>query len=200
MPCPHKFAEDLLLERLDFQPEILIIGTFNPAWNILDNTAPWFYGRTRNNYFWDVLPRLFGKKPLRQDAPSTWKAFCRQHRIALTDFIASINDADIHDPVHIDYLKNFRDDLIVKHFQSFNFIDIPTLLAKHPLIKRVYLTRSINDRFWRQRWQPVVEYGNQQHILTQTLLTPSGSARFQIPKDMTVSLVDFIFTQWRDNW
>jgi hypothetical protein len=54
MPCPHKFQKCLNLDKLDFAPETLIVGTFNPAWPE-DNYAEWFYGRTGNNYFWDVL-------------------------------------------------------------------------------------------------------------------------------------------------
>lgn len=32
MPCPHKFQEDLNLDKIDFKPETLIQGTFNPTW------------------------------------------------------------------------------------------------------------------------------------------------------------------------
>jgi hypothetical protein len=200
MPCPHKFITDLNLERLDFKPTTLIVGTFNPAWDNLGNYAQWFYGRTRNNYFWNVLPRLYGEQPLRQASPSEWKAFCRRHQIALTDLIASIDDAEYTNADHIDNLQNYRDDLIARHFRQFTFVDISSLLAKHPTIKHVYLTRSINDAFWQKRWQPVEVYCNIHEIICKTLLTPSGGARFRIPKGVKISLGDFIFEQWRDNW
>lgn len=32
MPCNHKFLEFLNLEKLDFTPTTLIVGTFNPEW------------------------------------------------------------------------------------------------------------------------------------------------------------------------
>jgi len=200
MTCLHKFSKDLSLERIDFQPTTLIVGTFNPGWDNLGNRALWFYGRTRNNYFWDVLPRLYGEQPLRQATPTEWKALCKQHRIALTDLIASIDDADSNNPTHIGYLKNYRDDLIALQFKQFTFVDIPNLLARHPTITQVYLTRSINDPFWRQLWQPVNDYCRQHDIKAQTLLTPSGSARFQKPKGDNISLGDFIFGQWQNNW
>jgi len=57
MACNHKFKKYLKLEKLDFIPETLIVGTFNPAWPA-GNYAEWFYGRTSNNYFWEVLPNL----------------------------------------------------------------------------------------------------------------------------------------------
>lgn len=47
MPCNHKFQEDLNLERLDFKPTTLIVGTFNPEWPD-GNQAQWFYGRTHD--------------------------------------------------------------------------------------------------------------------------------------------------------
>lgn len=200
MPCVHKFAKDLQLEHIDFQPATLIVGTFNPGWDHLGNTAEWFYGRTRNNYFWDVLPKLYGEKPLRQGTPSEWKAFCCQYKIALTDLIGCINDADHDNPAHTEHLKNYRDDLIAKHFKAFTFVDLPSLLTQHPSIKQVYLTRSINDAFWRQRWQPVEAYCQNHEISCKTLLTPSGGARFRMPKGVKLSLGDFIFEQWQNNW
>ncbi|CAG7857529.1 hypothetical protein MCAMS1_02391 [biofilm metagenome] len=197
MGCSHKFADNLLLEHLDFKPTTLIVGTFNPGWGRLENTAEWFYGRTRNNYFWDVLPRLHGEKSLRQATPAEWKTFCKQYRIALTDLIASINDADSHDSQHHNYLQSYRDDLIVRHFHEFSFVNIQSLFARHPTLTQVCLTRSINEPFWRQLWQPVIAYDQQHGIKVTALLTPSGSARFQVPKGAKVSLPDFILEQWR---
>jgi hypothetical protein len=200
MACLHKFIADLNLERLNFEPSTLIVGTFNPGWDKLGNYAPWFYGRTRNNYFWDVLPRLYGENSLRQATPTEWKILCTNNRVALTDLIASINDADYGNPKHIGYLKNYQDDLIVRHFRQFTFVDIPKLLTRHPTIKQVYLTRSNNDTFWRQRWQPVEAYCQSHEILCKTLLTPSGGARFRMPKGVNISLGDFIFEHWQNHW
>ncbi len=200
MPCIHKFKASLNLERLDFKPDVLITGTFNPGWDHLENYATWFYGRTRNNYFWDVLPRLYGKNPLRQARPAEWKAFCRANRIALTDLIASIDDADPDHPDHAGYLKTYRDDLITRHFRQFTLVDIPKLLAGNPTISKVYLTRSTNAPFWRQLWQPVEEYAQLHSIKTQNLMTPSSGARFQVPKGKNISLGDFIFEQWLNTW
>lgn len=200
MACIHKFHEDLPLNRIDFKPSSLIIGTFNPGWDNLGNTAEWFYGRTRNNYFWDVLPRLYGEQPLRQALPSDWKAFCKQHRIALTDLIARIDDADIANPNHVAYLKDYRDDLIARHFHQFSFVDISSLLSQHPTIRQVYLTRSVNDLFWRRLWQPIDNYCQTHGISAKTLLTPSGRARFQMPQTKAMTLANFIFQQWQNNW
>ncbi|MBD0333667.1 MAG: hypothetical protein ICV66_13555, partial [Chitinophagaceae bacterium] len=92
MACLHKFHLYLNLERLDFEPTTLIVGTFNPSWPAT-NTAEWFYGRThdkqgtQNNNFWDVLPRLYGGDSLINKTPTEWKTFCHNKQIAITDII-----------------------------------------------------------------------------------------------------------------
>jgi hypothetical protein len=200
MACLHKFADDLFLERLSFQPITLIIGTFNPGWDKLNNTATWFYGRRRNNYFWDVLPRLYGQHDLRPANHHDWKTFCHRNSIALTDLIYSIDDADDNNPDHFAYLSSYRDDLIAKYFKRFTYIDIPVILAKQKTIKHIYFTRSINEAFWWQRWQPIDNYCEKHGIKAKPLLTPSGGARFQMPKDQQLTLRDFIFQQWQNSW
>jgi hypothetical protein len=200
MACIHKFSNDLNLERLDFAPTTLIVGTFNPGWDNLGNYAPWFYGRTNSNYFWDALPRLYENNSLRQASVTEWKAFCKRNRIALTDLIYSIDDADANNSGHIAYLSSYRDDLIAKYFKRLTYVDIPGILAKKNTIKHIYLTRGINAAFWRQRWQSIENYCEKYGIKTQTLLTPSGGARFQMPKDKNISLRDFIFQQWENSW
>ncbi|MEQ1484159.1 hypothetical protein [Methyloglobulus sp.] len=200
MPCIHKFANDLNLERIDFEPTILIVGTFNPGWNNLGNYAQWFYGRTNNNYFWDVLPRLYENSNLRLVPCAEWKAFCSHHKIALTDLIYSIDDADSDNQTHINQLKNYRDDAIARHFHRFTLVDIPAILENHPTITHAYLTRQTSANFWQQKWLPIVQYCNENGIKTQILLTPSGSARFQMPKSTDITLRDFIFKRWQNSW
>ncbi|NOU20388.1 MAG: hypothetical protein HOO93_01120 [Methyloglobulus sp.] len=200
MACIHKFASDLNLDCLDFEPTTLIVGTFNPGWENLGNYAQWFYGRTNNNYFWDVLPRLYENSNLRLARHTEWKAFCSRHKIALTDLIYSIDDADSNNQAHINQLKNYRDDAIARHFHQFTLVSIPAILENHPTITHVYLTRQTTADFWQQRWLPIVRYCNENSIKTQTLLTPSGSARFQMPKGVDITLRDFIFNRWQNSW
>ena len=200
MACIHKFASYLNLERIDFEPATLIVGTFNPGWDNLGNSAQWFYGRTHNNYFWDVLPRLYEHINLRQAPHTEWKAFCNRYRIALTDLIYSINDADSNNQEHINQLKNYRDDAIARHFHQFTEVNIPEILSNHPSITHVYLTRHTANNFWQQRWLSVVRYCNENAKRTQTLLTPSGSARFQMQKGVDLTLRDFIFKHWQNSW
>lgn len=87
MPCNHKFRKHLLLQGLDFEPETLIVGSFNPEWPE-NNTAQWFYGRTENTYLWDVLPRIYGEPSLMDSPVADWQDFCKRNKVAFTDLIS----------------------------------------------------------------------------------------------------------------
>lgn len=208
MPCSHKFQSYLVLDKLDFVPETLIVGTFNPAWPE-GNYAEWFYGRTGNNYFWDVLPRLYSpdlnlRKP--EFGPVDWKQFCRKHEVAITDLIYCIEDADPKDESHRKALKTYSDAAISKHFQQITFTDILGILERFPSIKNVYLTTQAKIDLFNNRWSAVEEYGKSNGVNVRRLLTPSASARFQMgnykkenPKDKT-PLRNFIYKNWLEVW
>ena len=208
MPCPHKFQEYLNLEKIDFLPEILIVGTFNPAWPE-GNYAEWFYGRIRNNYFWDVLPRMIDPElSLRQKGihTSEWKLFCKQNKIALTDLIYSIEDADSQDSAHRETLKSYSDASICRHFLEITFTDILGILVRFPTIKQVYLTTQATIEVLNTKWIEIENYGLQNGLMVKRLLTPSASARFQMgtyksdnPLDKT-PLRNFIYQQWKNTW
>jgi hypothetical protein len=206
MQCRHKFQIYLNLERLDFEPSVLIVGTFNPAWPD-NNSADWFYGRVHNNYLWDVLPRLFHHDSnLRRLGPSQWKSFCSANRIALTDLISSIDDADIENIRHQEVLSTYLDTSIAKYFTKFTFTQITALLRKNPSIKNIYLTRQKGLPLFDNQWKLVEEYATQNSLHVKNLLTPSASARFQIqdyklanPTDRT-PLRNFIYESWKKEW
>lgn len=204
MPCYHKFSDYLNLETLDFEPTTLIVGTFNPEWPI-GNNATWFYGRTGNNYFWDVLPRIYNQPSLINNNEITWKSFCRNNNIAITDIISCIGDADEPLENHQTLLENYSDKNIAQ-FNNHAFTDIIQLLLNHPTIDNVYLTRGVGEKFWRNIWQPVKNYCNQNNITCKELLTPSGNARFQYGKykkanpNIQITLPDFIKMKWMEKW
>lgn len=206
MACNHKFIDDLSLTKIDFVPTTLIVGTFNPAWP-KTNTAEWFYGRTQRNYFWNVLPRLYGDKSLIQKKPEDWKSFCKEKQIALTDLITSIQDADETKIDDIELLAGYSDKAIATGFKKFDLTDTPQLLKLHPSIKNVYLTRSTGDPFWRKLWSPAQAYTLQKKNIRQvTLITPSGYAYYQQGKynnlhpESKISVQDFILMKWKESW
>jgi hypothetical protein len=201
MPCDHKFKKHLYLKTLDdFEPTKLIVGTFNPLWPS-NNEAEWFYGRTNNNYFWDILPRLFNENSLIDGNPDDWKLFCKRNKIAITDLISCIKIPDENNQEHVKNLKGFSDSSITKNFHQFDFVDIVELLIKFNTITNVYFTRSADDPFWKKRWEPVMKYCNENGKKCDTLLTPSSNARFQKKNhDKNKDLKDFILSRWEKEW
>lgn len=206
MACKHKFYKYLHLKNLDFEPKTLIIGTFNPSWPE-DNYAAWFYGRTNNNYFWDVLPRMFNLPSLRKDGgPKEWKTFCSQNKVAITDFIASINDADEGNEAHCGVISKFKDTEFADTFDEFERTGIVDLLRDHPSIRSVYCTRQEGVKLFDDEIKYIKEYCNRNAIYFSHLLTSSANARFQMrgyePADPSLkrSLANFIYEKWLEKW
>lgn len=205
MPCQHKFHQYLNLERIDFEPTTLIIGTFNPSWP-LNNQAEWFYGRTDNNTFWDVLPRLYQPESLIDATPAAWKQFCHDKKVAITDLISCINDADEDNPQHRTWLGDYTDTNIATRFFNHTATNIVQLLQNHPTILNVYLTRGADGTFWKCLWRPVKRYCEAVGITCKTLFTPSGNARFQHGlhnqnnPDNQLGMGDYILMRWQQGW
>lgn len=205
MPCIHKFHNYLHLANINYQPTTLIVGTFNPQWPF-NNMAQWFYGRTNNNYFWDVLPRIYGQPSLINGVADQWKSFCADNLITITDLIYSIEDADITNQLHHQWLTNYSDNNIANNFHHHTFVNVIALLENNPTINSIYLTRGITSPFWANLWNPVINYCNQNGLWVRQLLTPSGNARFQLGKynrnnpNNILNLPDFILMNWSNQW
>lgn len=212
MACKHKFLNELNLNELSYNPTTLIVGTFNPSWPEKNN-AKWFYGRThdkngkQNNNFWDVLPRIYGETSLITAGPDEWKNFCKMKKIAITDLISSIEDADMISPQHLKVLGSYSDNEIAIKFKCHEFVNIVDILNEHKTIQNVYLTRGIGEAFWERLWESVINYAKTNNINQSTLSTPSGNARFQHGKfnktnpSMKIDkLSDFILYSWKKVW
>lgn len=199
MPCNHKFQKYLNLQRLDFEPTTLIVGTFNPEWPE-GNYAEWFYGRTDNNFFWDLLPRMYGEPGLRDKMHTDWKTFCSNKKVALTDLLASIDDADIKSESHRKILGEYTDTALATKFKRHTPNIIVPLLQAKPNIRTVYLTTTNSSKFWQSKWKPVEEYCLQQGIWCRKLMTPSKGARFFMTKGSGIAMFDFIYNDWKGKW
>jgi hypothetical protein len=211
MGCEHKFSEFLNLERIDFEPTTLIVGTFNPSWPA-GNNAEWFYGRThdengnQNNNFWDVLPQIYGEPSLINAGPVNWKAFCAKKQIAITDLISNIEDADPNIISHVTLLKSFADDDIADKFFDFDLVNIVRLLRENPTITNVYITRGISESFWKNKIFALKKYCLVKNIRLIPLLTPSGYAYMQQGKynrlnpQNQLNLSDYILMRWNEVW
>lgn len=206
MACHHKFKEYLDLDKLDFEPTTLIVGTFDPEWPAT-NTAEWFYGRTSDNYFWNVLPRLYGINSLANAGSADWKRFCREHKIALTDIISCIDDANPVNKEHNKMLGGYSDKAIVYNFDDHEYVDVVDLLKRHPSIKNVYITRGITEAFWRHAWNPVMRFCNSNEIRERKLLTPSDEVDYhhaaynnEHPGNAIEKIEDYILMRWKEEW
>jgi G:T/U-mismatch repair DNA glycosylase len=203
MPCDHKFIDFLTLDKLDFKPKILIVGTFNPL--IEGNDANWFYGRKENN-FWDVLPRIHGEPSLKNASPKEWKRFCKRNLIAITDLISCIDDADLNNPDHVSLLKTYSDKSIAVKFKEHKTVKIEDLLDIYKSIQSVYLTRGTSDKFWKSLWEPVEEFIKDTGRYESKLMTPSNYAFFQQAKynrenpKNSLGLSEYILMRWEKNW
>jgi hypothetical protein len=212
MSCKHKFYAELQLEHLEYEPTTLIIGTFNPGWDNIENSAPWFYGRThdvhgnQNNNFWDVLPQLYNEPTLIKGSEIKWKEFCFRNKIALTDLIACIDDAEPQNPNHLNIIKSFSDDSLVKSFKDFEYVDLVKILQLHPSIRNVYITRSTSQTFWRKSVSSLKKYASANSINVASIMTPSGYAYFQqgtynkLHPDNMLTLPQFILMSWKNVW
>lgn len=203
MACKHKFIDDLYINYAkDWKPEILIVGTFNPEWTD-NNSANWFYGRTENNYFWKVLPELFGEKSMLCCNKNEWVSFCKIHKIAITDLIECITTANKEE--HRNIINGFSDKAIVENFpfKELTTVTITDIIKKTPSIKQVYLTRGASQGLWKKLWNPVKEYCKQNNIYCEELITPSGYAFYQYKKEerkIYDSLSTFILARWKEKW
>jgi hypothetical protein len=211
MACNHKFQSYLHLEKLDFEPTTLIVGSFIPEWP--ENMAEWFYGRIydvdgkRVNCFWDILPRLYGEQSLIEAGADEWKQFCRRHKIAVTDLISSIDDAEPDNRKHTAMLASLADNAMFYNFDDFVFVNIVQLLQRHSSIRNVYLTRGVTEAFWKHAWNPAMRYCNLNHLHERRLLPPSTSDLYQHtlhntenPDNQIPLVEDYILMRWKKEW
>jgi hypothetical protein len=207
MPCNNKFQNELSLELIDYEPAVLIVGTFEPEWPA-GGGADWFYGRTANNFFWDVLPRLYGEASLINATPREWRDFCSDNKIAITNLMSGIDDADAANKEHVKLFTGLADQGIAYNFDDFEFVNIVAILKHHPSIKNVYLTRGITEAFWRHVWNPVIQYCSRNGIYERRLPTPSpGEVAYQHgvyndehPDSPILLTEDYILMRWKEEW
>ncbi len=200
MTCKHKFCTDLDLSYVDYEPEILIVGTFNPEWPKA-NYAEWFYGRTDANYFWDVLPRMFEGKSLLTATPEEWKDFCKRNKIAITDLIKEVTTFNQKNEEDKAVLATYGDKALIENEKDFIYNSISDLITKFPSIKHIYFTRKL-DSNWKAVWG---ECGIKNLATINELYTPSRYASYATSKwrkeigkyEKPMSIPDFIIGKWR---
>ncbi len=195
MPCNHKFSNDLLIDYVDWEVHTLFIGTFNPCWQSCNNNASWFYGRTSRNEFWCILPKIHENISLINGNRTIWLEFCRRNSLAITDILASLNDADEDDIEHKKSICNFKDDEL-NQFEN-TITDIPRILETHLTIKQVCITRQGLPIFWHECFEDTLNWiqnNPARNISIRFLRSPSRGAR----RGVVGNFCDFIANRWME--
>lgn len=140
---------------------------------------------------------MFGDSELRNKNHVNWKTYCRTRKIALTDLIYGIDEAEIEK--HRKILGKYTDFELASKFKLQVENPVVPLLQANPSIESVYLTTTINSGLWQRLWTPVDHYCAQQNIWCKKLITPSKGARFFMTKGSGISMPDFIYSDWTLN-
>ena len=152
MACTHKFfGHQSHLQGVNgllpnWNVKTLIIGTFNPEiiWHP-DNKAEYYYGRTAN-YFWSLLPCFTGLNGIAHNDVSAQLTFLQQNQIGVTDFLISIDDADLSEQIHKDRILTVLDKDI-EQFNQFTWNTDPIIdFILHNNIEAVYFTKLGNNK------------------------------------------------------
>ena len=117
----------------DYCPEgtkTIILGTFNP--DTPCNPALFFYSRPKN-YFWRLLPEIFGHSSLLKAHPDEKKSFARAFKIGFMDLIEVV---DVPLGQECNYSDTFIDDKVV------HWNDIILKLQNHHKVTRILFTRK----------------------------------------------------------
>ena len=183
MSCKHKF-----LGITDYNGLIpvwrhnkLIIGTFNPSNEFHpSNTADFFYQR-KKNYFWDVLPLVYGSEAIKKNDEKSQKDFLKKHLIGITDILISINDADLNNDAHKKLISTVKDQDI-ETFNSFTWNTskiIDNIIEKE--VKEVYFTKLgfpnmdlIHKDTFEYQMRLIETHCNKNKIHVKRLHSPTG--------------------------
>lgn len=200
MACLHRFLGKHIINSLlpNWQFEYLFIGTFNPAWNFnAGQSAAYFYGRTRNNYFWDLVPDIWDNRKMRNATPTDWELFLQQKGIGITDIIKGIQDADPDNEQHVTWLKD-KSDIGLVRFQNieWNTPEILSLINNEEIkLKAIFITNQKAPDIIEAQIKIIEQAAIQKDIPFARLITPSGGARFQFVKG--TKLYPALLHEWR---
>jgi len=122
----HKFRDYKNQENI----EILILGTFNP--DVPNNPADFFYERGKN-YLWNLLPKVFDYKELKNSGLTEKKEFIDKFKIGFTDIIQEV---DVDSENETNYADDYIDSKVLK------WIDFEKFLKNYDSLKKVFFTRK----------------------------------------------------------
>ena len=170
------YTENSILKNRDiYNPEILILGTFNPDLNT--NKADFFYGR---NYFWTGFKNLFCFNNVQLHCerlatcpynPSLNEIFsyCKNLKLTFADLIKGVFNSDDNNTIlqragkEYLYFNDTEYNLILDsdlesldrlNKVNWNTENIIKYLLETPTIKTIYFTRNNNNR-WKYQIEKI---------------------------------------------
>lgn len=232
MPVEHKFlnnnnwnngfwTENAIMKTDLYNPEILILGTFNPN-TPNANFADFFYGR---NYFWTAFKNLFVEneiqlfnrripangQPILPLNPNLNEIFeiCKKAKLSFADLICEV----LVNHNNIEFLPN---DNVVLNNNVYNLIqdnannnilglaelnqinevewninNIINYLIGNPNIKDVYFTRRPTN-IWFEKWEELKNNVNLRDRNFGVIYTPSAQSLRGVPR-MTSLIRHWLF-------
>jgi hypothetical protein len=213
MSIIHKFQEhdfgngfqthNSILDSTPYEPEVLILGTFNPNTQGNHNLANFFYGR--DNYLFPMLHGIFNLQTIYNQSPPyeniIWP-ICNKLKLSFADLITSIfpeeniqlisgtNDV-IYNEKRYNLLKdNHLIELDNLHNQIvWNDINIINYINNKPSLKYVYLTQKSSNKFL-EKYNNIVESTSRENLSFRRLYTPTGQSLSGVPREL------FLAFQW----
>ncbi|WP_295712876.1 hypothetical protein [Mucilaginibacter sp.] len=156
-----------------WEADTLIIGTFNPCndW-VINNQANYFYGRSQ--YFWKAIPQFACYDEIDNLDVVAQFDFLKKNRIALTDLLISINDVDVENEDHRNWIGSYLDNEL-NNFPdiTWNTSNIIEYIIRNK-IKAVYFTRLGNNAPFGEQITIIENYCNVNGLINFRLHTPTG--------------------------
>jgi hypothetical protein len=203
MPEHHKFinfdfqdgfiTENAILTT-KYNPEVLILGTFNPLTNEDDNMADFFYGR---NWFWACMFNIFQHQNIQLTTQRKYtqfpynptlneiKKFCEKYKLTFADLISRVlfnNNIEYELIGNSAFIGHEEYDLIkdrdLGRLNAINQVEWTTdylikYIAENPSIHTVYFTRQPKEPFLTQ-WTILTNHNFGRVVAFNKIFTPSG--------------------------
>jgi hypothetical protein len=148
-------THNAILDIMPYEPEVLIVGTFNP--NAPKDKSQFFYGRKENN-FWYALRNIFLNENLislkkQETQLNTIFDLCKKLQLSFTDLILKVDCNE-------NEFNLISDEVLEKLAQEgkvvWNTDNIIDFLKKNKSIQYVYFTRQANS-IWQEQWNKIID-------------------------------------------
>lgn len=212
MPIQHKFYQtnfgngfethSAILDGTPYDPEVLIIGTFNPNTNGQHNLANFFYGR--DNYLIPLIHGIFNLQTTYNQLPPyndiLWP-LCNKLKLSFADLITTVFPANnnallpnTNKLVVNGITYNLLKDLHLISIDSlgqiiWNVESIANYINNTPSIKYVMLTQK-SDTVFRDKFMEIKKLCANNRISFRSIYTPTGQSLSGKPRDL------FLAIQW----